>query len=143
MIFKDNTVRRIEPSATPFPALFKGTYIVVLHMKKGAVITVGRLGGFQFKKGWYYYVGSAFGPGGLGARLTHHLTVSRKPHWHLDYLRPHTQVRDILISDENQHLEHVWAGILASHPGMSAPVRGFGSSDCRCPAHLFFSSKKI
>lgn len=135
------SVRSVNPTASPFPTLYKGTYILVLQMKKGATITIGKLGEFPFRKGTYVYVGSAFGPGGLSARLKHHLAVSLKPHWHLDYLRPFVTVTDIKISLENERLEHVWAEHLSTFPGMTVPIPGFGSSDCRCLSHLFHSHR--
>ncbi len=113
-----------------------GTYILWLYLKKGVRIEVGSLGAIDFKRGWYAYVGSAFGPGGLAARLGRHLRLSKKQHWHIDYLRASADVRGIWYSDANVTQEHIWAGALNQSGAES--IRGFGCSDCRCPAHLFF-----
>ncbi len=40
---------------------------------KAIRIQIGKLGQFKFKKGYYAYVGSAFGPGGLNSRIKHHI----------------------------------------------------------------------
>jgi len=132
----------VNPTASPFPKLYKGTYILVLRLDKATSLTIGKLGYFHFKKGYYLYIGSAFGPGGLAARLKHHLSVSPKPRWHLDYLRPSTTVTDIRISGENERKEHIWAEQLNSVEALTMPIPGFGSSDCSCPAHLFYCTKK-
>jgi len=49
-----------------------GTYALLLKLDKQERITVGRLGTFDFPAGYYLYVGSALGPGGLQARLARH-----------------------------------------------------------------------
>jgi Uri superfamily endonuclease len=49
-------------------------------------LSVGRLGEFDLVPGFYAYVGSAFGLGGLRARIGHHPESTAEPHWHIDYL---------------------------------------------------------
>ncbi|MFA6012073.1 MAG: GIY-YIG nuclease family protein [Desulfobacteraceae bacterium] len=142
MPFPLKELQSVNPNVTPFPNLYKGTYILVLRLAKATALSIGKLGHFDFKKGYYLYVGSAFGPGGLASRLKHHLSVSPKPRWHLDYLRPATTITDIRISDENERAEHIWATHLSLMENFSIPIPGFGSSDCHCLAHLFHSPKK-
>ncbi len=69
-----------------FPA-DKGSYLLWLFLPRGADLTIGKLGCHHFSRGWYLYCGSAFGPGGLRARIGHHLKHSDKKHWHIDYLK--------------------------------------------------------
>ena len=64
-----------------------GSYILLLYLPLNITLTVGRLGTFDFPAGWYAYVGSAFGAGGLVGRIKHHLQPLENPHWHIDYLR--------------------------------------------------------
>jgi len=116
-----------------------GTYILCLKLKCTTQIQIGKLGAFEFKKGFYFYVGSAFGPGGIRARCAHHIKISAKPRWHIDYLRKHCILEDIIYSDDQRHLEHQWASMTSSIESIETPVTGFGSSDCQCPSHLFFS----
>jgi Uri superfamily endonuclease len=92
----------------------------------------------HFQSGFYLYVGSAFGAGGVRARVNHHLQASTRPHWHIDYLKPHVSVREVWLSYDRKRREHLWARFLSSMPGISVPMPGFGSSDCGCEAHLFF-----
>jgi Uri superfamily endonuclease len=115
-----------------------GTYALLLWSAAHRRIQVGRLGAIQLRRGWYVYVGSARGPGGVRARLAHHLRVARRPHWHVDYLRRHAAIREIWTSYDARADEHRWARVLAAAEGAQAPCAGFGSSDCSCGNHLFF-----
>ncbi len=47
----------------------KGTYVLVMRLGRLRRVRVGRLGVQEFPAGLYLYVGSAFGPGGLRARI--------------------------------------------------------------------------
>ncbi len=53
--------------------LGQGSYILILHLNRPERIAVGKLGKCSFPAGYYTYVGSALGPGGLASRLKHHL----------------------------------------------------------------------
>ena len=72
-------------------------------------LQIGRLGGMQLSKGWYVYVGSAFGPGGLAARVSRHLQRHKTRHWHIDHLIWATTVREVWYSQRQPDLEHCWA----------------------------------
>jgi Uri superfamily endonuclease len=56
---------------------------------------MGSLGRLQLRPGYYVYVGSAFGPGGLRARIEHHARPAVRPHWHIDYLRRYTRLEAV------------------------------------------------
>lgn len=114
-----------------------GTYALLLNLADAAAITIGRLGTFAFSAGWYVYVGSAFGPGGLAGRLNHHLHPALKPHWHIDYLRQQATLREIWLLADPEPFEHAWAAHLCARHDARLPAPRFGASDCRCPAHLF------
>ncbi len=118
-----------------------GTYALILQNKRNLRIQVGRWCEIEFKRGFYLYVGSAFGPGGLQARLDRHCRVQKTRHWHIDYLRERVTVLGAWISYEPYRLEHQWAQAIGSAKGV-AKIEGFGCTDCDCPAHLFFSTEK-
>jgi Uri superfamily endonuclease len=115
-----------------------GTYALLLESANNAEIRIGRLGDLHLLPGFCIYVGSAFGPGGVHARVNHHLLVSLLPRLHIDYLRPRTTLEEVWLRHCRKHREHLWARLLSSMPGVSVPMPGFGSSDCDCSAHLFF-----
>ena len=119
-----------------------GTYALVLSSSTEAVVRVGRLGSLRLRPGFYVYVGSAFGPGGLRARVAHHLKVSERPHWHIDYLRARARLEEIWYCGDTKRREHQWAAALGAMRGASMPVAGFGSSDCQCESHLCFFRRR-
>jgi len=118
--------------------LRRGTYILILYLRDSQRIQVGKLGRFDFDAGYYAYVGSAQGPGGLGARLRHHLRANNRPHWHIDYLRQIAGIESIWFAESNAPLEHHSAAWLGDLPGAAIPALRFGASDCTCASHLFF-----
>ncbi|MBN1485194.1 MAG: GIY-YIG nuclease family protein [Chloroflexia bacterium] len=115
-----------------------GTYVLVLHLPRPHTIAVGRLGEITFAEGYYLYVGSARGPGGLRARLRRHLRREKRLHWHVDYLRRWARPVEIYFAVGDGPGECHWRGLL-QESGLSLPVPGFGASDCRCPSHLLYS----
>jgi Uri superfamily endonuclease len=115
-----------------------GTYVLLLQCRSGGAVAVGGLGRLRLRRGHYLYVGSAFGPGGLAARLRHHTHVTDRPHWHVDYLRARCVLTSVWFSASPRRLEHTWARTIGRLPGVEAPFPGFGTSDCECPTHLFW-----
>ena len=107
-------------------------------MSKDCRISIVALGERRFARGYYIYAGSAFAPGGLRARLRRHCTGGRR-HWHIDYLRAHSDLLQIWWTGDTRTREHDWALELADWLGDS-PVDGFGAGDSPLPSHLFFTS---
>jgi Uri superfamily endonuclease len=119
------------------PAL-PGTYALVLRFSKRLEIVVGRLGVLDARAGYYVYVGSAPGPGGLAARVGRHCRHEKRLRWHVDYLRAVAQIEEVWYVTGKSHRECRWASALRTLPGASVPLTGFGASDCGCPSHLCF-----
>jgi len=115
-----------------------GTYALVLASQKTGTVRVGRLGALELQPGVYVYVGSAFGPGGLAARIKHHHRIATRPHWHIDYLRAVCDVAEVWFTTSAGRHEHSWAKAVAQMAGAAVPMPGFGSSDCACESHLFW-----
>lgn len=83
----------------------------------------------------YLYAGSAYGPGGLRARIARHFKDGKKAHWHVDRLTNAAGVGAAYALPGGSECAIVKAALKVK--GVSAPVPGFGGSDCRiCPAHL-------
>ena len=113
----------------------RGSYLLVLHLRRRRRIAVGGLGDVLLPAGYYVYVGSAMG--GLTARMARHLRRRKRFHWHIDYLR---QIADSVVAlpvRSSLRLECDMAASLGSLLDAGPP--GFGSSDCPCPTHLFRS----
>lgn len=115
-----------------------GTYALVLFAKQPFEVEIGSLGSLAGSAGNYVYVGSAFGAGGLRGRISHHLRLSTRPHWHIDYLRRLAVPTELWLLQGKTRYEHRWATILQTMPESDIPLARFGSSDCRCPTHLFY-----
>ncbi len=109
-----------------------GIYVLVFALTGQMGISVGRLGSLDFPAGGYAYVGSALR--GVGTRIRHHLRPHRHPRWHLDYLLPHGEPAAVIAGHTSEPLECLLA---ASLNRRFEVFRRFGSSDCRCPGHLF------
>ena len=114
----------------------RGSYLLLIKLQKKSALRAGRLPKSVFPAGYYLYVGSAMR--GLSSRLARHRQKNKKIHWHIDYLTAEaSHVLPIPIrSSERQECEI--AGALSSI--MQSGPREFGSSDCECITHLFFSS---
>lgn len=124
----------MDPTGGSLPAE-PGTYALILGLREPALLQVGRLGRIHFDAPHYLYFGSAFGPGGLAARLKHHLQPARRSHWHVDYLLQAAEVLGIWHTRDPARLECTWARAASALRG-GTPVPRFGSSDCRCRSHL-------
>jgi len=115
-----------------------GRGVYVLWLEVFGEVTVGRRGRWALA-GAYAYVGSAQGPGGF-RRLQRHQAVAsgRNPtrRWHIDFLLAFGTVRGAFVLEtEDPAMECRLARALAGL--FPAAIPRFGSSDCRCPTHLF------
>ena len=120
-----------SPPASP------GCYIFIGRLGSPAAVTIGALGLQRFPAGDYAYIGSARGPGGLAARIAHHLRITDRPRWHLDYLRRVLLPAAVWFSTDLAADEHRWAEALGTIRGAAVCPPGFGSSDCPCFTHLY------
>lgn len=94
----------VAPTIQPSP----GTYALLLSSATDSVIRVGRLGDLRLQPGYYVYVGSALGSGGVRGRLGHHMRPAERPHWHIDYLRKKTTLEAVWCRYAQKSLECQW-----------------------------------
>lgn len=84
--------------------------------------------------GVHLYCGSAHGPGGLRARCGRHMAAEKARRWHIDWLT--TVAASVAVWPVPGGDECALAAALTA-AGCTAPVPGFGASDCRrCVSHL-------
>ena len=85
--------------------------------------------------GDYVYAGSAYGPGGLRARVSRHFRRDKPLRWHVDPLTiAARQICAITVEDGSEC--EIVARLIRSGAFQPA-LTGFGSSDCRtCTTHL-------
>lgn len=112
-----------------------GAYLLVIDLPDPCIVTRPRHPPVNLPPGRYAYCGSAYGPGGLRARIARHLKQAKTIRWHVDQLTSTGSVIHVHVEpggNECTILKH-----LLGQPGVGVPIQGFGSSDCRtCPAHL-------
>jgi len=134
-----NAIDTIKPLRVPFDLLNTelqdgGAYLVLIKLEGDFTIAAGSLGQAAFKRGHYIYVGSA--RRNLVKRVTRHTRKRKKKRWHIDYLVEKaakvTPVPVITADDLECELADSLSEIA------DCIVKGFGSSDCRCPSHLFY-----
>jgi len=115
-------------------SMAKGIYILVVSVSEDINLNVGALGSVNFEKGLYAYVGS--GQNNLEKRIARHLRKTKQKFWHIDYLLDdaHVEVAKV-FHKKAEKLEECEVSKNISKIGV--PVKGFGSSDCKCESHLF------
>jgi sugar fermentation stimulation protein A len=111
----------------------RGSYLLILNVKRDRKIHVGKLGKVHFRKGFYVYVGS--GMANLSRRMERHRHLRKRSHWHIDALRAVAEFRSALALRSSDRLECEVAEAVSGIAGWSVPR--FGSTDCSCETHLF------
>ena len=117
-----------------------GHYVIVAQAMTAFSIQKNGWLDLTFPDGFYFYCGSAGGPGGLAARIGRHLRANTKKFWHFDYIKPNLVIKEIWWQADNRNLECRTAQFLSNLPDAQIPAKGFGASDCKqgCPAHLIY-----
>lgn len=121
--------------------MMKGTYCLLINVKKDTKIKIGNVLGFiNFSEGYYVYVGSAMNS--LESRLNRHLSDDKKKHWHADYLllNKNSEIEDIYYTASRKKVECEIATNLSENS--SSEVDKFGCSDCKCNSHLLYFKNK-
>ena len=117
----------------------KGSYILIFWLEGQKYLSVGKLGPLEFPAGIYIYCGSARGAGGIQARIKHHAKISARPFWHVDYVKNVSKIMAVGFEIGSERLECTWAGILENHKQFQIIRSGFGSSDCLCTTHFYYT----
>lgn len=113
----------------------KGAYLLVITLEKPLLMALPGRPPAMLSPGLYAYCGSAYGPGGLKARVARHLRADKPQRWHVDRLTAVGSVSAVALAPSGRECD-LFERVRAL-PGTDVPVPGFGSSDCRrCTAHL-------
>jgi sugar fermentation stimulation protein A len=116
-----------------------GVYVAVFRVERLLRIRVGHLGGRTFKRGVYLYVGSA--QKNLRARLARHARRDKPLRWHIDYLSAQATMLGAAVFPGPKSGECELADWLRGRFATATPK--FGSTDCRCPGHLFYAPSRM
>ncbi len=110
------------------------TYLLLARLLKDVSIEIGRKGCKDFKEGFYVYAGSGRRYG--FQRIIRHLKKSKKLKWHIDYLLEKGRIEGIWII-LGEGTNECQLSTLLQKQGIVL-MKKFGSSDCKCPSHLFY-----
>ena len=115
-----------------------GTYVLFIVVSQAISLEIGSLGEIKFAKGFYIYIGSALGPGGLAKRVQRHLRREKKLFWHIDYLLNSslTEITAVAWIVDQQKLECSISQEIDELSDLVTTILHFGSSDCKCTGHL-------
>lgn len=111
----------------------RGSYMILMELKEKTHIETGKLGRISFEPAFYVYTGSAMA--NLTRRIERHRRLRKNHHWHIDYLREHTNIIADFPVRSSEDLECNIAEAISKIADFS--VKHFGSSDCKCESHLF------
>lgn len=113
--------------------------MLVFELEADVQVEVGALGEFALSAGVYAYVGSARQY--LRQRVERHMRRDKQTRWHIDYLTTldASTPRRALLFGLDEASECGLSQQLAASDGASAPIAGFGATDCTagCEAHLW------
>ena len=113
--------------------MIRGSYILVIMLDERLNTIVGKLGEISFRAGYYIYTGSAWN--GIEQRLRRHFHKDKRARWHIDHLTSFEKPEYAIVI-QNERIECKMASLLSE---LFDGIRGFGSSDCKCYSHLFYS----
>ena len=128
----------LTESVINFTYGLKGTYLLFIKIIKSVEITIKGKSSL-LNAGYYIYIGSAFGAGGLSSRLHRHLRKIKKKNWHIDQITSSTFSEIICIGVLlKQRVECELSKIIGDIE-KTVPITGFGNSDCekKCISHFY------
>jgi len=122
-----------------------GIYILEIKINRDFTVSTKTFENFTFKKGFYYYVGSA--QKNLKSRIQRHLKKEKIIHWHIDHI---TTIRESEITSvyvfrsKKKDFECELVQTLTRKGILKYSAKNFGNSDCNiCDSHLLYSNKRI
>lgn len=116
-----------------------GAYALILRLARETRLDIASLDRPALPIGLYLYAGSAWGPGGIRARVGRHLRRGKARVWHVDHLTEVAAIEDVVAFPGGRE-----CAIVAAATGASVPIVRFGASDCRrCEAHLLAVEPEI
>ncbi|MDT7864584.1 MAG: GIY-YIG nuclease family protein [Thermoproteota archaeon] len=117
----------------------KGSYILIIKIKKKFKTKIGKIGDIDFKKGYYLYIGSSKKT--YKSRILRYLSKIKRKHWHIDYLITNKNaiiIGFILLLNKNEcDISKIFYNNKFKY------VSKFGCSDCKCRSHLFYIGRNL
>ena len=118
----------------------RGVYTLIIRFLRPCKASVTKHVPVVVDRGLYLYTGSASGRGStsLEGRIGRHLGREKKEFWHVDRILAcrSAHVVSVVYAVTNSKAECRVNAALLKHTNIRAPVKGLGSSDCRCESHF-------
>jgi Uri superfamily endonuclease len=115
----------------------RGIYTLIINVREDFKKKIGSLSVLEFKKGIYIYTGSGVGFSiSIENRLKRHLRKGRRKFWHIDYLLSGKAVALAAVASKSKKVGECLINNLIAQCFNGEFLKGFGSSDCNCKAHL-------
>jgi Uri superfamily endonuclease len=121
----------------------RGVYTLIIRSSQPCRIKVGRQLSVFLERGLYLYTGSALGRGStsLEGRISRHLSREKKRFWHIDRILSSDSARvvSVIFASTTSRMECKMNTALLKDSGIGIPMRGIGSTDCRCKSHFLMA----
>ena len=118
---------------TSYSIHYTKLYDLRIKMNAPKTILVGKRE-IKFKKGDYFYIGSAMGDSmNLYNRINRHLSDNKNKRWHIDYLLEFSNVKEVNVT-----LGRFECDVSKRFNLVLDSVEVFGCSDCKCKSHLYY-----
>jgi Uri superfamily endonuclease len=109
-----------------------GAYALLIELAEPLDVRLRGQPAISLTPGRYLYCGSAYGPGGLRARIGRHMRRDKAQRWHVDQLTGAGDVTGAFVFPGGNE-----CSLVAALAELPIAIPGFGSSDCRsCASHL-------
>jgi Uri superfamily endonuclease len=108
-----------------------GAYLLLIELTKATDVRLANRRSASLLPGCYLYAGSAYGSGGLKARVARHMRRAKLQWWHIDQLTKNGVPGAWIFPGCNE------CDLVAMNSALPVPIVGFGSTGCkRCRSHL-------
>ncbi len=108
-----------------------GYYVIGFRLRQSFKGRVGRRLSVKLQPGMYIYIGSALGPVKFKTRVCRHLSKSKKPWWHIDYitLSPFYEPLIVTVCPITVKGLESWLALSAHASRCFKPIQRLGGSD--------------
>lgn len=108
-----------------------GYYVIGFRLRQSFKGKVGRRFSVELQPGMYIYIGSAFGPVMFKTRVCRHLSKSKKPWWHIDYITLSQSYEPLVVAVCPTAVKGLepWLALSAHASRCLRPVGRLGGSD--------------
>ena len=122
---------QFHATADRIPAL-PGAYLLLVELRAVTFVKLPDRPNVTLVPGRYIYAGSAYGPGGLKARVSRHMRRAKTRRWHIDQLTEPGSVVGAWAFPRG-----IECDLVDMNSALPLPIVGFSSTDCkRCRSHL-------